>query len=147
MRTFCGGHQVFEQNIELSNYQSLYPEEFRYARNPEGYMSNWPGTTYLDTPASNAEGLENFSVGTLDPGQFEEYVWYYGHVVAHPDFPGPNWVQIRFDIGDEDQWGCGIWVSPEWCMLDPHADFSVIPLKNNYTVPGYFRWDTYLGAP
>lgn len=48
--TFCSGqHDVFEHNVELSNYQSVWPYEYRWAKWPEAYLSNSPDRKYLDT--------------------------------------------------------------------------------------------------
>lgn len=140
--TFCSGqHDVFEHNVELSNYQSVYPYEYRYAKWPEAYSSNFPGRKYLDTQASDS-GLESFTVGTLDAEQFQPYVWYYGNIIGSPDYPGPNWYQLRFEVGDSDDqgWMCGVIVSYEWCMLSPDHGNARIPLTNHYTFPNHLYW-------
>lgn len=141
--TFCSGqHDVFEHNVELSNYQTVYPSEYRYAKWPEAYSSNFPGRKYLDTQASDPSGLESWTVGTLDAEQLQPYTWYYGNIIGTPDYPGPNWYQLRFEVGDSDDagWGCGIWISYDWCMLYPDHGYARIPLTKNYTFPNHLYW-------
>lgn len=138
---FCEGwHHIFEHNVELSNEQyRYYPEEYRWARHPiAGYATNYPGTTYADTPASDDPGLENLTVGTLDANFLNTYQWYYADIFATPDHPGPNWTQIRIDIGSADQGAC--WADPAWCMLRAHAEYSIIPLTHHRTLPGYIAY-------
>ena len=138
--TMCAGlHPVFEHNVELSNYHTLYPQEYRFAKWPEAYSSNFPGRKYLDNQVSDS-GIDTWTVGTLDGSQFQPYTWYYGNIVGTPDYPGPNWYQLRFEVGNIDQPGCGIWVSYDWCMLIPQHGYPRIPMTLNYTFPNHLYW-------
>ncbi|ADU50487.1 hypothetical protein Tmar_0364 [Thermaerobacter marianensis DSM 12885] len=118
----------------------MYPEEYRYAKWPEAYATNFPGTAYLNTQASDDETEENWTVGTLDAGEFEPYVQYYADIIGSPDYPGTNWWKLYFELGVIDAPLCGITVSPEWCMLYPHDRYMRIPFTYHYTFPGGIYW-------
>lgn len=137
---FCTGDTVFEHEVWLSNYRSLYPQEYRWASYPQAYSSNLPGTTYLDTQDSDPATEVSFTVGTLDGDQLRPYTWYYGNIMANPDWPGPNYMKLRIQTGVDDQPGCGIWVSPPWCMLNPHNGFTRIDFTAHRTLPGYVSY-------
>lgn len=140
--TFCSNqHRVYEHNIEMSNYGSVYPQEYRWGKYPEAWNGNFPGTAYLDTQASDDPNIESWTVGTLDAPQFSAYTTYYANVLGSPDYPGPNWWQLRHEYGNIDQAGCGIWVSPWWCMLYPHGGRTRIPMSWHYTFPGEWSWN------
>lgn len=125
----------------MSNYRSKYPEEFRWGKWPEGYCTNYPGTTYLDTQASDNSNLENWTVGTLDGPFFASYRWYHTTIVGTPAAPGPNWYQVRIEAGvmDNDAWR--VFGGPAWAMTRPdeHAPTDgrhiAIPLTNRFTFP------------
>lgn len=138
--TFCTGDTIFEHEVWLSNYQSLYPQEFRWSSYPQGYSTSLPGTTYLDTQASDPAGEVSFTVGTLDGDQLSPYTWYYANIIAQPDWPGPNYMKLRVQTGIDDAWGCGIVVTPDWCMLDPHNGFTRIDFTAHQTMPGYVSY-------
>lgn len=137
---YCGRHEVFEHEVWLSNYRSRYPEEYRWSSYPVAYSTNLPGTTYLDTQESDPAEEVSFTVGTLDVEQLHPWTWYYADITAEPDWPGPNWMKLRIQTGNEDQPGCGIWVSPDWCMLYPHNGFTRIDFSAHQTMPGYVSY-------
>jgi len=140
--TFCSGqHDVFEHQVDLSNYQSVWPYEYRYAKWPEAYSSNFPGRKYLDTQVSDS-GVDSWTVGTLDAEQIQPYTWYYANIVGSADYAGPNWYELRWDVGNSDDqgWMCGIIVSYDWCMLTVRHSHKRVPMTYHYTFPNHLYW-------
>lgn len=142
---FSGTATFIELAVRIAGTDPNKPTRFRIPAEafvPEAYSSNFPGRKYLDTQASDPPGLESWTVGTLDAEQFQTYTWYYGNVLGTADYAGPNWYQLRFEVGDSDDsgWGCGIWISYDWCMLYPDHGYARVPLTNHYTFPNHLYW-------
>lgn len=136
-------HRVFEHEVWLYNYQESYnyPYSYAWANVLQGYSTSLPGGVYLDTRDSDPSGELSFTVGTVDAWSIQTNNWYYANILTDPYYPGPNWFALRFQYGNVDQPGCGVWVSLPWCMLYPHDGYERIAYASRYTVPvEWFEW-------
>lgn len=120
--------QVFEYEIWLNNYRDGRAGTYRWAK--ENVASIAPIDTmaielpypYVDIPALNSENEFDVTGGTVHADYILPNVWYAVNILSRsdkvPEFPGGNWVKLRFAVGDRD----ADWFSGYPCDFDSNED-------------------------